>query len=463
MNWRRWWGGADALPTDKIALGQAAVTAVAVGREGDGLTLSRAGSGLDKAWGEFYAEVTEAREAWRKHPLARRLIGLTTAYTVGNGITLHSDDPALQRFITDFWQHNRMALRVDEWSDELARAGEIFPVLFAHADGRVTLRTVPACRIEAIETDAEDYEQELRYREMGSLGQEPTWWRSPAVAYSIPAGATAGDPRPPVMLHYAVNRPIGALRGESDLAPILPWLRRYSRWLEDRVRLNAAVRAFLWIVHAPARLHTQLAERYRVPPEAGSVIIAEQDAEQWTAVAPNLHAADAELDGRAIRWMIVAGGLGTALIDLGEGEDANLATGQAMAEQRRRFLRRRQAYLVWMLTDVVVQAYTLSVSTTRKQAGDGYPAITHAAITHAAITATAPDISPEDNQALATAAQQLSAALQQLATLTGEGSAYRRMALRLFAKFVGESLSEQEQAAILAEGAAASPTPSPTP
>jgi hypothetical protein len=251
------------------------------------------------------------------------------------------------------------------------------------------------------------------------------------------------------MLHYAVNRPIGALRGESDLAPILPWLRRYSRWLEDRVRLNAAVRAFLWIVHAPARLRTQLEERYRVPPEAGSVIIAEQDAEQWTAVAPNLHAADAELDGRAIRWMIVAGGLGTALIDLGEGEDANLATGQAMAEQRRRFLRRRQAYLVWLLTDVVVQAYTLSISVTGKHAGGGDPAITHAAI-----TATAPDISPEDNQALAAAAQQLSAALQQLATITGEGAAYRRMALRLFAKFVGESLGDSEQAAILAEGAA---------
>jgi hypothetical protein len=43
------------------------------------------------------------------------------------------------------------------------------------------------------------------------------------------------------MLHYAVNRPVGAVRGESDLAPILPWLRRYNRWLEDRVRLNAAI------------------------------------------------------------------------------------------------------------------------------------------------------------------------------------------------------------------------------
>src|SRR5699024_10065853 len=153
------------------------------------------------------------------------------------------------------------------------------------------------------------------------------------------------------------NRPVGAVRGESDLAPILPWLRRYNRWLEDRVRLNAAMRAFLWIVKVPARLRSALEERYRTPPEAGSGIIAEEGAETWEAVAPNVHAADAEKDGRAIRWMIVAGGPGTALLDLGEGEDSNLATGQAMAEQRRRFLRRRQAYLVWLLTDLTLNAY----------------------------------------------------------------------------------------------------------
>jgi hypothetical protein len=35
------------------------------------------------------------------------------------------------------------------------------------------------------------------------------------------------------MLHYAVNRPLGALLGEGDLATLIPWLLRYSRMLED--------------------------------------------------------------------------------------------------------------------------------------------------------------------------------------------------------------------------------------
>lgn len=417
-------------------LGRAAVRAVPVGQAGDGLALQR-GSPHDKPWAEWYQEFEDAHEAWRKHPLARRLVGLTTAYAVGPGITLHSDDPVLARFLQTFWTQNRLALRLEEWSDELARSGELFLVLFTDPlTGYTSVRAVAACQIEEIDFDPEDYECERRYRQRRGPGEADLWW--------VGLGhAEASQPATPLMLHYAANRPVGAVRGESDLAPILPWLRRYSRWLEDRVRLNAAMRAFLWIVHAPGRLRGTLEERYRTPPDAGSVIIAEQGAEEWQAVTPNLHAADAEKDGRALRWMIAAGGPGTGLLDLGEGEDANLATGQAMAELRRRFLRRRQAYLAWMLADLALHAYA------RWAAVTGYRG---RAMTHADVTVITPDISPDDNQELATAAERLASSLQTLAGLVGDSPAYRRMALRLFAKFVGEPLSAQEFETILQEG-----------
>lgn len=448
MDWQRW---------IRTRLGLASVEPVAVGLEHDGLTLRAAGTDLDKPWHELYTELADAREAWRKNPLARRMVGLITAYTVGQGISLHSDYEPLQQFIDDFWQHNRMGMRLDEWSDELCRSGELFPVLFFNpVSGMSTLRTVPACRIEAVDFDPEDYETELRYRESGRLGEPEKWWagvgtfgpetRTRTERPEAGSGSTGGaGSLPPLMLHYAVNRPTGALRGESDLAPILPWLRRYSRWLEDRVRLNAGVRAFLWVVHAPARLRVQLEERYRTPPEPGSVIFADRDAEQWSAVTPNLHAGDAEKDGRAIRWMVVAGGPGTALLDMGEGEDSNLATGAAMAEQRRRFLRRRQAYLGWLLVDVVLHAWR------------GYRRVAGARlrlrpIGRGDLRVNLPDISPEDNAHLAGAAQALVTGLQGLAGLVGEGPAYRAMALRLYAKFLGESVDEAEFAAILAQG-----------
>lgn len=432
--------------------GLAAVSAVPVGAANDGLSLralgAAAGTPIDKAWADLYQELTDARTAWQQNPLARRMVGLITSYTVGHGITLHTPYRPLQDFIDEFWQHNRMEQRVGEWSDELARSGELFPVLFTNpVSGMSTVRTVPACLIEAVDYDPDDYETELRYKEVQPVGAPEKWWLSPQHPDAGEVTAIA------VMLHFAVNRPIGAVRGESDLAPILPWLRRYNRWLEDRVRLNAAVRSFLWIVHAPSRLRVELQERYRAAPDPGSVIIAEQDVETWEAVTPTLHAADAEKDGRALRWMIVAGGPGTALLDIGEGEDSNLATGKAMAEQRRRFLRRRQAYLVYVLTQLTLEAWRRYAAIREGDAGQKSASAERPdSVTAADIHAITPDISPEDNRDLAAAAHELSAGLAQLAELTGSGPALRQVAVRMFAKFAGETLTEQEIEAILREG-----------
>jgi hypothetical protein len=163
-------------------------------------------------------------------------------------------------------------------------------------------------------------------------------------------------------------------------------------------------------------------------------------------VAPNLHANDAANDGRAIRWMIVAGGPGTSLLDLGEGEDSNLATGQVMTEIRRRFLRRRQAYLAWLLSDLVLTAWR------RYSAGERRGRRT---VTAADMTAVLPDISVEDNQKLAQAAMQLASGLNSVAQLVGSGTAFRKMALRMFVKFAGEQISEHELAEMLSAPSAA--------
>ncbi|MDI9547647.1 MAG: hypothetical protein QM346_08585 [Chloroflexota bacterium] len=74
----------------------ASVTAIPVGRENDGLVLRPAGTPIDKSWGDLYQELTDAREAWRQNPLARRMVGLITSYTVGHGITLPDHPAALQ-------------------------------------------------------------------------------------------------------------------------------------------------------------------------------------------------------------------------------------------------------------------------------------------------------------------------------------------------------------------------------
>ncbi len=50
------------------------------------------------------------------------------------------------------------------------------------------------------------------------------------------------------MRHYVINRPVGSTWGESDLFPLLPWIARYTGWLENRATLNYWRQVFVWSI-----------------------------------------------------------------------------------------------------------------------------------------------------------------------------------------------------------------------
>ncbi len=246
---------------------------------------------------ELYAD---ALTAWRKNPIAFRIISITTDYVVGDALQLSSPLRSLERFIRAFWDHpqNRLNLRLEAMCEELARAGDLFVALFRNpADGMSYLRFVTKDRILRIETAPNDWENEIAYVESLEDGSTRTW-----LSPSHPQAAESAS----VLLHYAVNRPLGALLGESDLTTMIPWLQRYSRMLEDRVRLHGAMRAFLWIVTVPANRIREKQEQYHGAPESGNIII-KDESESWEPQSPNLHAADAGHDLEAVRGMIDAG------------------------------------------------------------------------------------------------------------------------------------------------------------
>lgn len=416
----------------------ASVQAVAPGLESDGLIpVQTSGTKYDRDYATLVEMYEDALAAWRANPLAKRIVGLVSAYVVGDGIQLASTNPDLDRFIQEWWGHDgvRMLQRQTDWCDELTRAGELFPILFPDDSGYSYLRAKPASLIREVEYMDGDYETETGYIEVAELAQlEGRRWKSLF---------TAG-PEDAAMLHFAINRPVGCIRGEGDLGQIIKWLRRYDRWLEDRVRLNAGVRSFLWVVKAAKRLIPDLKKTYAEPPSPGSVIFADPKDEEWEVVSPTLHANDAAADGRAIRWMIVAGAPGISLVDLGEADDANLATAQAMKELRRRFLRQRQIVFATILADVTLAAYRRYRGEKRWR-GKGN-------VTLADIVVDAPDISPEDNAELASAAGQIVTALQNVQTMIGDSREMREAALRMFAKFAGESFTETEFDRIIEEG-----------
>lgn len=367
----------------------------------------------------------DALKAWRISPMGRRIISLTTDYVVGDGISFKSPIPHLQGFIEEFWNYNGLNIRLPEICDELGRAGEIFPVLHYQVSGMSALRFVPAAEITRVETESEDYETELMFWQ----GEKP--WYAKDHPNAVQSNA--------IMLHYPINKPIGATRGESDLAPILEWLKNYQTWLEDRVRLNWAARMWLWIVTVPAGKVQDKRSQYSVAPKPGSVVV-KDDGEQWEMLTPSLDARDASADGKTLRYMIAAGA-GVPLHMLGEAEGTNLATAQAQEDPTLRHYRRRQRYLSWALADIMLVAYNLSV--TRKYPGR------YRRRTHADIVPIYPDISRTDNALLASAARDI---VEMLATLRNQLVAanipitdeLNRMTIGLALRFAGEALSPDE-------------------
>ncbi|HSR15106.1 MAG TPA: hypothetical protein VLL51_05110, partial [Gemmatimonadales bacterium] len=250
--------------------------------------VSFTGGPNDRDHGEIQQQYTDALEAWRKNPMAKRIVDCITDYVLGDGMKPAASGD-LGAFVHRWWTHpkNHMDLRLPVLVDELTRAGDLFVTLHRNPqDGLSYVRPIPKDRILKIETLPNDWETEIAYYEAATVG-DPRKWLSPDHPDAAEADA--------VMVHYAINRVVGGLMGESDLATMIPWLLRYSRLIEDRVRLHWAMRAFLWVVTVPSNLVSAKREQYRQPPDSGSIIV-KDESETWQAVNPDVRGFDAQFD-----------------------------------------------------------------------------------------------------------------------------------------------------------------------
>ena len=249
-------------------------------------------------------------EAWRGNPLARRIVALTTQYVVGAGLRLASVHADTHAFLESWWGHrlNQISMRVYEWCDELTRSGELFLLVSTDAGGMSYVLAVPACEIESIETAENDVQQERGYIQRATeAGGEARRW----AAYDERTDRSGAEGSfEPVMLHYAINRPVGAVHGESDLALLLKWLSRYAAWLEDRARLNRYRNSFLFVVKGRWASEAERLARQQAlsaaPPPPGSFLVVDES-ETWDVINPHLESADANTDGLALKKMLAAG------------------------------------------------------------------------------------------------------------------------------------------------------------
>lgn len=400
----------------------------------------------DRPWHERAEDLLDALEAWRKNFLIRRIVTLTRTYVVGNGIAISSKVPEVDEFVREFWQHrqNRMPGRLGPMCDELTRAGEMYVVLHTNrVDGMSYVRFVPASRIREIETAENDYEIELRYGEMRDDSIELKWWNGPGHRHAF--GRARGGPGGrllPLMLHFTVNKPIGATRGEGDLGPVLPWALRYSEWLKDRVRLNRqrTRQGVLDVAIADDSVVEAKRQQLRTSNPIESGIYVHGPGETVTMHSLNIGAQDAGEDGKLLR-LANATGANVALHYLGEGESVNYATAKEMGEPTARFFTDRQGEFCGMLVELVTSAYRRKVAMGRAVMPVGEDLELRVMTT---------EVARADNLALAQAARNMSAALK---ILSEHGWVDAATAARLAFKFAGEAMSEQEIVEMLAAGA----------
>ena len=273
----------------------------------------------------------EVYEAYVTNPLAYAVIDVQANFVLGGGVRIDCANAAVQDVADAFWRHpdNSMDTRIYSLYTELALYGEQFVRIFTDPlTGDVRLRQLDPLLIDQIETAPEDIEQVLRYRVKG-VGQEPGYW-------------VAGSE----MEHFTINRVSNALRGRSDLAPLLPWLKRYRDWLVDRARINRLKGSFIYDVTVRGATRNDLLAKmaaYAQPPAPGTVVF-HNEAEDWQPVQPSIGADDVAADGRALKLMIAAGA-GLPEHYLAEGGHVNRATAAEMGlPTLRRFQRRQELF-----------------------------------------------------------------------------------------------------------------------
>lgn len=373
-------------------------------------------------------------EAYNANPMANAIIETGVNFVLGDGVQIDAKHPAVQKLLDAFWidADNHMDQRQYDLATELALYGELFIRVFVNRySGAVKIAQIDPVLIDEIECDPDNIERQLRVHR-----------RATAVTGATDTVPSPTDPGmkgqwftvPTDVMHFTVNKVTNAKRGKSDLATLLPWLRRYKDWLVDRVRINKYKSAFLWDITLAGADRRTIDEKIMAlarPPEPGSVVV-HNESESWAAVQPQISADDVASDGQAIKLM-VAMGAGIPPHYLAEGGDVNRATAAEMGLPVLKKYQRRQDYLAHILRAILQRAIDEAVT-----AGALRPTIDKA------FTIRFPELQATAAEAQGIAAMRMAQALQ---TACGLGIVSTETAAQLFFAACREEIDVQQELA----------------
>ncbi len=277
-----------------------------------------------KEWSEEERKeiITRCHQAWERNPIAYTAVAYTRMFTVGKGMTVSYRSREAQEAIEGFLEEHKVEESglEGQFCDALQLDGEIF-LRFFTAAGKTAMVVVRPWDVHWIKTEKGNRLKRVSYNlteieGTGEMGGEET----PGQTVDVPADE---------VLHFPINKLPYEMRGRPELFRVLPWLRAYRDWLEERARLNRR-KSLYWDVtlkSATAAQVTAKRNQYKEPPPPGSIVVHNEN-EEWKSLSSNIQAGEAAEDGRQIKLMAAAG-MQIPEFYLSDGANANLASATA--------------------------------------------------------------------------------------------------------------------------------------
>lgn len=291
----------------------------------------------------------QSEKYYREDPIYRGVVTALVNFVIGKGLKFKADDenPQVQDYLEQFWRASGMDGKDTEMVRRWIKSGELCLRFYRQgvngAGAKLPLvRIIPFWRLAGLAKDPEDAEVVLKFKLYKPTKPEARTVETDEV--------DAKD------VLFWKNASAEEDRGEPPLLVVMRACRWYADWLLNRVVLNryrTSIVLFKKLVQGtPGQVSSvQSAQpdadnrkgsggKYEKRlPKAGTVVT-HNDKIEYDYKSPQLDAADAKNDGRAILLYICAGAQVPEFI-LGDASNANLAS-TLVAESP--FVRQVEAY-----------------------------------------------------------------------------------------------------------------------
>lgn len=355
---KAWWAGSDGAMAEKAAVREAAGVTV----DADDDQWRRLTGNADRD----LAPMTQARMQrlavylWETNLLANRLIELPIAYLLAEGVRLEATDPEAQAALDAFWNDpiNAMDRKLKKKTRELLLFGEqAWPAFVNAHNGHVRLGYLDPALIATVVMDPDNAEQPIglvttkdrkgrarRYRViLNGTDADLFTERTQAIRQTF----ADGD-----VFFYRINDLSNGTRGRSFMLGQIDWLDAYDQYLFGELDRAEFLRLFIWDVKMTGATADQVKARARelARPPAGAVRV-HNDAEEWTAVSPNLNSYQASDHAKLFRNHML-GGATFPEHWYGGADDVNRATGESMSEPTFKMMSSLQAEVGAILEEI---------------------------------------------------------------------------------------------------------------